>query len=201
MTATLLEEPSYNPVHQTISVLAATGPTGYWALTSTLILLGVCHLTTAFGLRAAAPAGRLALGAGGLCAMLLALFPAPLTGGSFSHGSVVTVGFSLLAVWPVLACGRGVRASRRARSGRRPDAGTGRGPGAAYAPRWADTPWALRPVPSYTVSALIGAGAAWFLVALELHSAPGIAERVLTTVQSLWPVIVVGSCLLHARRA
>jgi hypothetical protein len=61
-------------------------------------------------------------------------------------------------------------------------------------------PWGLRPVPSFTVSALMVAGAAWFLVALQLHGAAGIAERVLTTGQSVWPVVVVASCLVHARR-
>lgn len=176
-TAAVLQGSAYDPVRQTISVLAAAGPSGYWALTGTLIALGICHLTTAFGLRAAAPAGRLALGAGGVTAIVLVWFPAPASGGSFPHGSVVTVGFSLLALWPILACVRG--AGRR--HGTRP-------------------PWALRPLPSYTVSALIVAGAAWFLIALELHDAAGIAERVLTTAQSLWPVVVVVSCLLHARR-
>ena len=174
-TAAALQGPAYDPVRETISVLAADGPSGYWWLTATLIALGVCHVTTAFGLRAAAPAGRLALGAGGVSAFVLALFPAPRTGGSFSHGSVVTVGFSLLALWPILACSRS--------------------PGA---PRGGRAPWGLRPIPSFTVSGLIVLGAAWFLVALQLHGAPGIAERVLTAAQALWPVVVAVSCLFHS---
>src|SRR4051794_4774975 len=64
-TAAVLQGPTYNPVHETISVLAAGGRSEYWALTAMLIAIGICHMTTAFGLRAAAPAGRLALGAGG----------------------------------------------------------------------------------------------------------------------------------------
>lgn len=170
-TATVLEGPSYNPVSQTISVLAAYRPSGYWALTVMLVALGLCHVATACGLRAAALAGRVALGAGGVSAMVLAFFPAPRTGGSFSHGSVVAVGFSLLALWPVLA-----------------------------ADRRADAPWGLRPAPSFTVSALMVVGAAWFLIELQVHGAAGVAERVLTIVQSLWPVVVVVSCLRHPRR-
>ncbi|MFG1805605.1 DUF998 domain-containing protein [Streptomyces sp. NPDC049040] len=170
-TATVLEGPTYNPVRQTISVLAAGRPAGYWTLTVMLVALGLCHVATACGLRAAALAGRIALGAGGVCAMVLALFPAPKTGGSFSHGSVVAVGFTLLALWPILA-----------------------------ADRRAGAPWGLRRVPSFTVSGLMVLGAGWFLIELQVHGAAGVAERVLTIVQSLWPVVVVVSCLRHPRR-
>jgi len=170
-TAAVLEGSSYNPVKQTISVLAAGGESVYWVLTATLISLGVCYLATAFGLHAAAPAGRLALGAGGVAAIVLTMFPAPRTGGSFSHGSVVAVGFSLLAAWPVLACVRGAHA-----------------------------PWGLRPVASLAASAVMVIGAGWFLIELQVHGAAGVAERVLTIAQSLWPVVVVVSCVLHSRR-
>ncbi|MFI1097560.1 DUF998 domain-containing protein [Streptomyces sp. NPDC020917] len=177
-TAAAMQGAAYNPVRQTISVLASDGDTGYWALSTTLIALGLCHMTTACGLRAAAPAGRLALGAGGVAAIVLVLFPAPKSGGSFAHGSVVAVGFSLLALWPVLACAR-----------------------APGAPLGTNTPWGLRTVPSLTASALMVAGAAWFLVELQLRGAAGIAERVLTAGQALWPVVVVVSCLFTPRRA
>jgi hypothetical membrane protein len=165
-TAALLHGPAYDPVTQTISVLAADGASGYWVMTTMLIALGACHLATAWGLRAAALAGRLALGAGGVSAITLALFPAPSSGGSLPHGSVVALGFSLLAVWPVLAAER-----RRT------------------------APWGLRPAPSAVASTLMWAGGAWFLFELRVHDAPGVAERVLTFVQSLWPFLVVASCL------
>ncbi|HEY3482921.1 MAG TPA: DUF998 domain-containing protein, partial [Streptomyces sp.] len=166
-TAAVIHGPGYSPVRQTISVLASDGPSGYWWLTATLIVLGSCHLATACGLRAAGLAGRVALGAGGVSAMVLALFPAPSSGGSMSHGSVVAVGFSLLALWPVLAADR--------RGG---------------------APWGLRPAPSLTVSALMIAGGAWFLFELQTDGPAGVAERILTAAQSLWPVVVVVSCLL-----
>lgn len=170
-TATVLGGPSYNPVRQTISVLAAGAPSAYWVLTVTLIALGACHLATACGLRAAAPAGRLALGTAGVSAVVLAFVPAPASGGSFSHGSVVTVGFSMLALWPVLA------SSRRA-----------------------VTPWGLRRLPALAATGVMGLCAAWFLVEVQIQGAAGVAERVVTLVQSLWPVVVVVSCLRHASR-
>ncbi|SHM95586.1 Protein of unknown function [Actinacidiphila paucisporea] len=263
-TAAVLEGPSYNPVHQTISVLAAGGPSGYWVLTGMLIALGVCHLATACGLRAARLAGRLALGAGGVSAMVLAFFPAPKTGGSFSHGSVVAVGFSLLALWPVLAAwpvltrdrwplapGNRVAAGARLATGSpgaadpqatagprlAPDPPLAAGPQvppgpqqaaapdpeAATAPEGAPDPgpapdleaapgsagatappalppWGLRRLPSLAATTLMALGAAWFLVEIQVNGAAGVAERVLTIVQSLWPVVVVLSCLHHARR-
>ncbi|MFI0941332.1 DUF998 domain-containing protein [Streptomyces sp. NPDC021020] len=171
-TAAVVEGPDYNPVKQTISVLAADNQEAYWALTATLLALGLCHLATAAGLRAAALAGRLALGGGGVSAMLLAFFPAPATGGSLSHGSVVTVGFALLALWPVLAAWR------------RPAGG----------------PWGLRPVPSWVVTALMLVGAAWFVVENQRHGPAGVAERVVTGATAVWPVVVVISCLRHRPR-
>jgi hypothetical protein len=168
--AALLQGPGYDPVTQTISVLAADGASGYWVMTGMLIGLGACHLATAWGLRPAALPGRLALGCGGVAAIALALSPPPGSGGSLRHGAVVAVGFALLVMWPALAVNRS---------------------GAA--------PWVLRPAPSITASALMGVGAAWFLIELQGHGAAGAAERVLTFAQSLWPFVVAVSCLRHSR--
>ncbi|WP_274564892.1 DUF998 domain-containing protein [Streptomyces spiramyceticus] len=166
--AALLEGPAYDPVTQTISVLAAYGAAGFWVMTGALLALGVCHLLTAWGLRAASFAGRVALGGGGVVALVVALLPVPSSGGSLIHGSVAAVGFTLLAVWPVLAADRGGTA-----------------------------PWGLRPVPSIVVTALMGVGAGWFLIEMHRHGAAGVAERLVTCIQSLWPLVVVASCLCY----
>lgn len=166
--AALLEGPAYDPATQTISVLAAYGAAGFWVMTGALLALGVCHLLTAWGLRAAAPAGRVALAGGGVAALAVVLLPAPSSGGSLRHGSVAAVGFVLLAVWPVLAAHRGEAA-----------------------------PWGLRPVPSRTATAVMGVGAAWFMFEIQRQGATGVAERFVTALQSLWPFVVVVSCLRH----
>ncbi|KAF3463466.1 DUF998 domain-containing protein [Streptomyces sp. Tu 3180] len=163
--AASLEGPAYDPATQTISVLAAHGASGYWVMTGAFLALGACHLLTAWGLRAAAPAGRAALAGGGLAALAVVLLPTPSSGGSLHHGSAAAVGFALLAVWPVLATD---------------------GSGAA--------PWALRPAPSLVATAVMVAGAVWFLVETHRHGVAGVAERVVTAVQSLWPFVVVTSC-------
>ncbi|MDF3142032.1 MULTISPECIES: DUF998 domain-containing protein [unclassified Streptomyces] len=166
--AALLEGPAYDPATQTISVLAAHGAAGFWVMTGALAALGVCHLLTAWGLRPAALPGRVALGAGGVVACLMALLPPPSSGGSLRHGSVAAVAFALLAVWPVLA------AERR---------------GVA--------PWGLRPVPSLTATALMVVSAAWFMIEMHQGGSDGVAERLVTALQSLWPFVVVASCLRH----
>ncbi|MET9514613.1 DUF998 domain-containing protein [Streptomyces sp. NPDC002994] len=166
--AGLLQGPAYDPATQTISVLGAYGAAGFWVMTGALLALGVCHLLTAWGLRPAALAGRVALGGGGVAAFVVTLLPAPSSGGSLRHGSVAVVGFTLLAVWPVLAADRG---------------------GAA--------PWGLRPAPSLVATALMGVGAVWFLIETHRHGVPGVAERLVTCIQSLWPLVVVASCLWY----
>ncbi|MGP3983746.1 DUF998 domain-containing protein [Streptomyces sp. KR80] len=170
--AALLHGPGYDPATQTISLLAADGASGRAVMTGAVVALGACHLVTAWGLRAAALAGRVALGAGGVSAIVLALSPQPSSGGSVEHGAVVGVGFTLLTVWPVLAADR---------------------TGAA--------PWGLRPAPSILAGVLMWIGATWFLIELQAHGAAGVAERVVTFAQSLWPFVVVASCMGHYRRS
>ncbi|MFD6170028.1 DUF998 domain-containing protein [Streptomyces coeruleorubidus] len=172
MVAAALQGPAYDPAAQTISVLAAPGGSGYWVMTGAFIALGTCHLLTAWGLRPAAAPGRVALAAGGVSALAVALVPAPSSGGSLSHGSVAVIGFIVLAAWPVLA----------ARTGD-------------------SVPWALRPLPSLGATAVMAVGAAWFLLELHLHGVAGVAERAVTTLQSVWPFVVALSCLRHSARA
>ncbi|MET9527480.1 DUF998 domain-containing protein [Streptomyces coeruleorubidus] len=172
MVAAALQGPAYDPAAQTISVLAAPGGSGYWVMTGAFIALGTCHLLTAWGLRPAAVPGRVALAAGGVSALVVALVPAPSSGGSLSHGSVAAIGFTVLAAWPVLAVRTGD-----------------------------SVPWALRPLPSLGATAVMAVGAAWFLFELHLHGVAGVAERAVTTLQSVWPFVAALSCLRHSVRA
>ncbi|MCA1219042.1 DUF998 domain-containing protein [Streptomyces sp. 8L] len=168
--AQVIQGPRYDPVSQSISVLGAYGAPGYWVLTGSLLALGACYLVTAAGLRGATRLGRAVLGGGGVTPIALTLVPAPHSGGSLRHGAGAAVGFALLALWPVLAVGRG---------GDR-------------------VPWGLRPIPASAASGVMWIGAAWFWVELHRQGAsrmPGVAERVVTFSQALWPLIVVASCL------
>ncbi|MFH9752457.1 DUF998 domain-containing protein [Streptomyces griseus] len=166
MIAQLRQGPEYDPARHTLSVLAAYGATSYWLMTGMLLVLGTCYVLTANALRQAAFPGRVALAGGGLCALALTLVPAPSSGGALEHGVVATLGVLLLAAWPPLAAVRG------------------RNP----------VPWGLRLDVSLAASALMGASALWFLAELQGDGTPGVAERVVTFVQALWPFLVVVSC-------
>ncbi|WP_328582706.1 DUF998 domain-containing protein [Streptomyces sp. NBC_00370] len=193
-----IQGPTYDPVKKTISILAAYGAPGYWVMTSAVLGLGTCHVITALGLHPAAPLGRLALAAGGVCAILLTVFPAPPSGGSFPHGTVVAVGFALLAVWPVLAVGHGNWASISAWSahgGWAHFSGWGRQSG--LGDHNGSPPWALRTRVAVVASALMWLSGLWFVITLQTDGPDGIAERVLTTAQTVWPLFVVSSCLYH----
>ncbi|MDI3387511.1 DUF998 domain-containing protein [Streptomyces sp. B-S-A8] len=188
--AAVVEGPGYDPVTETISAMAADGASGRGVLSGALVALGVCHLVTAWGLRPAAVAGRVALGCGGLAVIGMALSPVPESGGSLVHGWVAAVGFALMALWPVLAAAwpgaarRGAAWPGAARRGAAQPGGV----------RPEAVPWGLRPALSLAVCLLMGAGAVWFLVALHRQGAAGVAERVLTTAQTAWPFAVVLSC-------
>ncbi|MET9551306.1 DUF998 domain-containing protein [Streptomyces sp. NPDC006645] len=168
--AQVLQGPAYNPAVETLSILASYGARGYWLMTGILIVLGACYIATAHGLREAALPGRLALAGGGVAAMALTLVPAPLRGGALGHGVVAAIGFVLLAIWPALA------ASRR----RRP------------------VPWGLRFKVSVVASVLMCLCALWFVFELQSGKAPGLAERVVTVVQAIWPLVVAVSCRVWA---
>jgi hypothetical membrane protein len=177
--AAALQPSGYDPVTQTISALAAQGAADRWLMTGALIALGLCHVVTALGLRAAAPAGRIALACGGAASILVASFPEPGGGGtSAGHIAATAVALAALAIWPSLAAMRGAAGSPR---------------------RSAATPWALRPALSAAVSVLLVLCAGWFLLELHSHGAAGFAERVLTGAQAFWPLIVVLACLRLGR--
>ncbi|WP_370101384.1 DUF998 domain-containing protein [Streptacidiphilus sp. MAP12-20] len=162
-----LQAPGYDPVTDTISELAGSGAAFPWLMGGAIGVLGVCHMVTALGLRVAGLAGRVALAAGGAASILVACSPVPPSGGSMRHSTGVVLGYSFLAVWPTLAAYR-----RRDLSA-----------------------WGLRPVLSVTVTALFLLGALWFLEELWGHGAAGLVERLLTTGQAVWPLVVVGSCV------
>lgn len=168
----------YNPVRQTISVLAAHGAVDRWLMTGAIAATGLCHVFTAFGLAAAARVGRILLACGGVATILVAAFPEPHVGTTVQHTAATTAALVAFAVWPGFAA-------------------VWRRTGGAVRHH---VPWPLRRWPSVAVTAALALLGVWFLVVLRHHEAVGFWERVLTTVQSVWPVVVVAACVRHYRR-
>jgi hypothetical protein len=161
-----LQPRSVNAVASTISALAADGAADRWVMTLVLLVVGVCDVVTGLALRPAAVPGRLILIAGGIAGVLVAATPEPARGGSPAHALWAAIGFIALTVWPLGGLRRG-----------------------------SSVPSGLRP----TVSA-IAAGAllgllVWFAAELMARGGQvGLAERVLTEAQAVWPLAVVLTC-------
>jgi len=86
---------------RTISELAGYGAHERWIMTTGLVLLGICHLMTAAGLRTAATPGRVLLAIGGAAIITVAALPLPAHGTSLWHGIAAGVAFVTLSAWPV----------------------------------------------------------------------------------------------------
>jgi hypothetical membrane protein len=162
-----LQPYSFDPVSQPVSALAAVGATDRWVMTLTFLVVGACDVVTALALRPARTAGRLTLMAAAVAGVLVALNPEhPGTDMPVPHMIWAAAGCIALVAWPMAASRRGPSA-----------------------------PWALRPMVSAVVAAMLLALLAWF--ATELIAAggqAGLAERVFGIAQGLWPLAVVVSC-------
>lgn len=155
----------FDSATDTISALAGLGATDRWLMTVALAGVGICHLVTALGLRAAAAPGRAMLAVGGLATVLVAAFPLPYSGSSPAHTASATAAFVALAVWPALSWRR--------------------------EPQRPPVPAGLRlPVPVAAAAVLLGL-LGWFAMALSDSDRVGLAERVAAGAQALWPLLVV----------
>jgi hypothetical membrane protein len=155
------QPPGYDAVTDTISTLASYGADNRWLLTGALVSVGFCYLMTALGLRPAARPGRLLLALGGISTMMVAVFPQPTVGSSALHLGVAGVGFVALTLWPA----------------------------AAYQ-RQRHAPWVLRRVVTLAVTFVLLCILAWFGWSINGGPDPGVAERVVVSAETVWPMLV-----------
>jgi hypothetical protein len=167
-----LQPGPYDPVSQTVSMLAAPGAADRWVMTLTFVLVGVCQFVTGLALRPARMPGRLILMAGAVAGMLVAANPEqPGTRFPIPHMICAAIGCAGVVGWPAGAWRRGP-----------------------------SVPWGLRPAVSAAAVAVLVALVAWFGVELITAAGQaGLAERIFGAGQSLWPLAVVASCRLAAR--
>jgi Protein of unknown function (DUF998) len=162
-----------DPVSETVSALAAVGATDRWVMSLAFALVGACDAITALALRPARAAGRLILIAGAVAGMLIALNPeSPGTRFPIPHMICAAIGGAGVVAWPAAAWRRGP-----------------------------SVPWGLRSAVSAGAVAVLFALAAWFGVQLiTAGGQAGLAERLFGAAQALWPLIVVVSCRVAARK-
>jgi hypothetical protein len=167
-----LQPRPFDPVAQTVSMLAAPGAADRWVMTLTFVVVGACDFVTGLALRPARVPGRLILMAGAVAGMLVAANPEqPGTRFPVPHMICAAVGAIGVVAWPAGAYRRGLR-----------------------------VPWALRPDVSAGAVAVLVVLVAWFGTELITGGGQaGLAERIFGAGQALWPLAVVASCRLAAR--
>jgi hypothetical membrane protein len=161
LAAGALQPPSYSPFRQTVSVLAGQAAADRWIMTGTLFLVGGCHLLTAAGLTRIRVSARILLIVAGLASIGIAASPEPAHGSTPQHLAWTALGAVTIAVWPAFVARR---------TGPQPLILSIRGAAAATA--------------VFTVLL------AWLIFATQTGAALGLAERLSSTVQTLWPFIV-----------
>ena len=170
LVAGALEPAPYDPVRQTVSVLAGQGAAHRWIVTSTLYVVGLIYLIIAAAFRALEPLSRAGLLVSGATAISVASFPEPAHGTSTMHVLCTGIGAIALAVWPAIVARR--RSPLRAALG---------------------TPIAFT---AATISLLL---LVWTAIETRNGSALGLAERVSSSLQTAWPfAVAVG--LRHAQQ-
>jgi hypothetical membrane protein len=143
-----------------------------WVITIALVGVGVCHAITGLALRPAAEPGRILLVIGGISSVLIGLNPQGAHSGSLPHEAFSLIGVVVMTIWPVAAMRRD--------------------PGA---------PFGLRPVAAGATTAVTLVVLLWFTIELFNGTQLGLAERTVTTDQSIWPLVVVMSVLVTRQRS
>jgi hypothetical protein len=171
--AASLQSRPYDPVADSVSVLAGTGATDRWVMTLAFAVAGACEIVTALALRPARTAGRLILASGGMAGIGVAASPVRMGGGApVTHVTWAAIGLGALVVWAAAAARNGPA-----------------------------VPWALRLEVSVPVAIILLSLLAWFgaeLIASGGHA--GLAERMLGEAQSAWPFVAVMSGSQAGRR-
>jgi hypothetical membrane protein len=167
-----LQPHPFDAVRRSISALGAEGMPYQWVIAVTLVGVGVCHVATGLALRPAAEPGRILLVIGGVSSMLIGLNPQGAHSGSLPHEAFSLIGVVVMTIWPMAAIRR--------------DPGV---------------PFGLRPVAAYATTTVTLVFLAWFTIELFNGAQLGLAERAVTTDQSIWPLLVVLSVLVANQRS
>lgn len=96
--------PSYNPIRQTISDLAADDSPVKWVMSSFFLLGGTLAILAAVGAKSLALPGRIAIFLSGIATYGFTIFATPSqTGYSWPHRWFAIASFVLMSAWPLLS--------------------------------------------------------------------------------------------------
>ncbi|MDX6334706.1 MAG: hypothetical protein QOG05_2046 [Streptosporangiaceae bacterium] len=172
LVAGALQPASYSPIRDTVSVMAGHAGTDRWVMTGALLLVGGCHLVTAAGLGGIRVSARVLLILAGLSSIGIATSPEPIVGSTPQHLAWTSFGAAIITVWPAFAAR----------------------PGSAQ-------PLILSRRGSAVVTAVFIALLCWLVTETQGGSDLGMAERLISSVQTSWPFVVAVVLWRHTARA
>ncbi|HTT55399.1 MAG TPA: DUF998 domain-containing protein [Streptosporangiaceae bacterium] len=161
LVAGTLQPASYSPVRDTVSALAGLGGTDRWIMTSALFAVGGCYLATAAGLAGLRAPARILLAVAGLSSIGIAASPEPAAGTTTRHLAWTALGAATITIWPAF-------------TGRR-------SPG---------QPLILGTRGAAVVTTVFAGLLGWLLIETQQGTLLGLAERVMTSIQTAWPFLV-----------
>ena len=172
LVAGALQPSSYRPMRDTISILAGYTGTDRWVMTAALLLVGSFQVATGAGLTAVRLPARLLLIVTGLSTLGIAATPELATGPTSRHLAFAVSCVITTAVWPLLVARR------------------------APAPSWIVSVYGAA-----ATTAVFAGLSSWLLIAAQAGAGDlGLAERLTSAVQALFP-LVVALALRRAARA
>jgi Protein of unknown function (DUF998) len=171
LAAGALQPASYDPIQDTVSVMAGQAGTDRWVMTGALLLVGGSHLVTAAGLGGIRVPARILLILAGLSSIGIATSPEPVAGSTPQHLAWTSFGAVIITVWPAFAAKPGSS---------QPLILSGRG--------------------SAVVTAVFLALLCWLVIETQGGSHLGMAERLTSSVQTSWPFVVAVVLWRHAAR-
>jgi hypothetical membrane protein len=171
LAADALQPASYSPMRDTVSQLAGQTGADRWIMTAALFLAGGCYLLTAASLAGIRRRARVLLIIAGVAVIGIATSPEPASGPTARHLAWTVLGAITITVWPVFVAGRG---SAR--------------------------PRILSMSGSLAVTVVFVTLLAWFFAEAQGGSMLGLAERVTTSVEASWPLVVAVALRRSARR-
>jgi hypothetical protein len=161
LVAGALQPASYNPIRQTVSVLAGHAGTDRWVMTCALLLVAGCHLVTAAGLAGVGMPARVVLVVAGLSSVGIAISPEPVAGSTPQHLAWTALGAVMITVWPAFTARREV-----------------------------PQPLILSRSGAAAATAVFAGLLCWLVVETQSGSVLGLAERLTSSVETMWPFIV-----------
>jgi hypothetical membrane protein len=156
-----LQPTGYDPVRQTISVLAGSEGSYSWIMTGALYLTCGLYILTAAGLAQLRPSARALLVLAGICSAGIASAPEPASGPTAMHLAWTVLGGITIALWPAFAGRLGTSA-----------------------------PVSVRAPTAVIVTVAFVGLLSWVLYETQGGSELGLAERMASSVPTAWPFVV-----------